>query len=109
MLDAIAMGTATTTRARAAIAALLGTGRCDVGAIARALHMSRRSLERALSAEGTSAGALIDEERKQRALAWLPALSVEQVALRLGYSDRRALARAFRRWTGAAPKQSRGT
>jgi AraC-like DNA-binding protein len=107
MLDAIAMGTATTTRARAAIGSLLGTRRCDVDAIARALHMSRRSLERALSAEGTSAGALIDEERKQRALAWLPALSVEQVALRLGYSDRRALARAFRRWTGAAPKQSR--
>jgi AraC-like DNA-binding protein len=109
MLDAIELNTATTARARGAIGKLLGGGKCNVDTIARALHMSRRSLERALSAEGTSAGALLDEERRQRALAWLPALTVDQIAWRLGYSDRRSFARAFRRWTGVAPKQTRKT
>jgi AraC-like DNA-binding protein len=108
LLDAIEHGTATSSRVRAAIGELLGRGGCNVDAIARALHMSRRSLERALAAEGTSAGAVLDDERRQRALVWLPALSVDEVAARLGYSDRRAFARAFRRWTGVAPKQARG-
>jgi AraC-like DNA-binding protein len=108
LLDAIERGTATSARVRAAIGELLARGSCDVDAIARALRMSRRSLERALAEEGTSAGAVLDEERKQRALAWLPALSVDEVAVRLGYSDRRAFARAFRRWTGLAPRQARG-
>jgi AraC-like DNA-binding protein len=108
LLDAIDRGTAMTARVRAAIGELLERGGCDVDAIARALHVSRRSLERALAEEGTSAGAVLDDERKQRALAWLPALTVDEVAARLGYSDRRAFARAFRRWTGVAPRQARG-
>ena len=69
--------------------------------------MSRRSLERALAEEGTSAGALFDDERKQRALAWLPTISVDEVAARLGYSDARAFGRAFKRWTGMSPSAIR--
>jgi hypothetical protein len=53
-----------------------------VDELARELGMSRRSLERALADEGTSAGALLEDERKQRALAWLPTMSVEEVASR---------------------------
>ena len=94
-------------RARLAIASLLRGGTCNVAAIARAVAMSRRSLERALALAGTSATALIDDERRRLALAWLPALSVDEVATRLGYSDARAFARAFRRWTGKAPSDVR--
>src|SRR5213079_869494 len=90
-------------RARAAIDKLLETGSVGADELARALGMSRRSLDRALADEGTSAGALLEDERKQRALAWLPTMSVEQVAGRLGYSDARAFARAFKRWTGRPP------
>jgi AraC-like DNA-binding protein len=107
MLDAIERGTDVSTRARAEIAGLLRDGRCDVDELARALAMSRRSLERALAAEGTSAGAVIDDERRQLALTWLPQLTVDEVAARLGYSDSRAFARAFKRWTGVAPSEYR--
>lgn len=105
----IASGATVSARTRVAIHKLLDVGRrCSVDAIAEAVAMSRRSLERALATEGTSASAIVDEERKRYALAWLPEYSVEEVASRLGYSDRRAFARAFRRWTGTSPRR-RGT
>jgi AraC-like DNA-binding protein len=107
MLDAAERGIDVTARARAEVAPLLRDGRCDVDELARALRMSRRSLERSLAAEGTSAGALIDDERHRLALAWLPQLTVDEVAARLGYSDARAFARAFKRWTGVAPSEYR--
>lgn len=105
----MASGATVTARTRAVIHRLLDKGRgCSVDAIAEAVAMSRRTLERALATEGTSASALLNEERKRHALAWLPEHSVEEVALRLGYSDRRAFARAFRRWTKTSPR-GRGT
>jgi len=102
LLDAIERGVAVSARVRAAIGERIGTP-LSVDPLARAVVMSRRSLERALAQEGTSAAVLVEEERKQRALAWLPALTVDEVASRLGYSDARAFARAFKRWTGVAP------
>jgi AraC-like DNA-binding protein len=105
----VSNGRSTSSRARVAIHKLIEARReCSVDAIAAMLAMSRRALERALATESTSASALLDEERRQYALAWLPSHSVEEVALRLGYSDRRAFARAFRRWTGTSPR-GRGT
>jgi AraC-like DNA-binding protein len=94
-------------RVRAALPDLMRAQRCSVDDVARALAMSRRSLERALADEGTSASALLDEQRKELALAWLPELSVNEVADRLGYSDVRAFARAFKRWTGTPPSDVR--
>ena len=106
-LAAIQRGAPITARARNAIATLLERRTLGVDELAKELHMSRRSLERALELEGSSASELIEEERKQRALAWLPALTVEDVAARLGYSDARAFARAFKRWTGTTPSARR--
>jgi AraC-like DNA-binding protein len=107
LLEAIERGTAVSARVRAAIGDRIGEA-LTVDVLAKAVAMSRRSLERALAEEGTSAAALIDDEREQRALAWLPALSVDEVAARLGYSDARAFARAFKRWTGKPPSKVRG-
>lgn len=105
LLEASERGTSTTARARTAIAAQLRAERGSVDELARSLGLSRRSLERALAAEQTSPAALFDEERRTRALAWLPALPISVIAARLGYSDGRAFARAFRRWTGASPRE----
>jgi AraC-like DNA-binding protein len=84
----------------------------SVDEVARALHLSRRSLERALAREGTSAGLLLAEARGRLARAWLPSHSVEETASRLGYADPRTFARAFKRWTGMSPgtyrRRSRG-
>jgi AraC-like DNA-binding protein len=106
LLEAIERGAAVSARVRAAIGERINEP-LPIDELARAVFMSRRSLERALADEGTTAAALIDDERMQRALAWLPALSVNEVAARLGYSDARAFARAFKRWTGMAPSQAR--
>ena len=107
LLEADQRNAAISTRVRAALPDLMRGRACGVDELARTLAMSRRSLERALADEGTSASALIDEERMHHAVAWLPELSVAEVADRLGYSDVRAFARAFKRWTGKPPSEAR--
>jgi AraC-like DNA-binding protein len=109
LLDEVMLDAGVVGRARELVPALLRRGETTVTALAAALHMSRRSLERALAAAGQSGAALFEEERRQLALAWLPRLTVDEVAGRLGYADTRAFARAFKRWTGVAPSAYRVT
>jgi AraC-like DNA-binding protein len=90
-------------RARAAVARLVSAGDADVSGLARALAMSRRSLERALAAEGVTAAQLFECERKRLALLWLPTMNIDEVAQRIGYASTPAFSRAFRRWTGQSP------
>jgi len=80
-----------------------------IGEVARALHMSDRTLKRKLMTEGTSYVELLDTARKERALALLrsPELTLEQVAERVGYSELSNFTRAFRRWTGVTPRKYR--
>jgi AraC-like DNA-binding protein len=94
-------------QARARVPELIRRKTTTVDALAKAIAMSRRSLERALAKEGTTAAELFDQERLALASAWLPRLTVDEVAARLGYSDARAFARAFRRWTGKSPSDFR--
>lgn len=84
---------------------IIGEGVTDAGLIAARLHLSARTLRRHLAAEGTSVRRLVDEARRTEAveLVALDHLSVEQVALRLGYTDAATFIRAFRRWTGTTP------
>ncbi len=73
--------------------------------VARALHVSPRTLRRKLEGEGRSLSSLLDEERRDRATTLLrsPGLSLSQVAERLGYGKVQSFERAFRRWTGTTP------
>jgi AraC-like DNA-binding protein len=73
--------------------------------IARAIHVSPRTLRRHLEAQGTSLSALVDQERRDRALLLLrsPELSLAEIAERLGYRSLQSFERAFRRWTGTTP------
>jgi len=96
-------------RARAAVARLMSSGRADVDCLARAFAMSRRSLERALAAEGVTAAQLFESERKRLALLWLPQMTIDEVAQRTGYANTPAFSRAFRRWTGQSPSAYRRT
>jgi AraC-like DNA-binding protein len=83
---------------------LLG-GAPGVGALARALAMSTRTLQRRLGELGTSYGDVLDDLRRDVARLRLERrdLTVAAAARELGYSDSRAFIRAFRRWTGATP------
>ncbi len=73
--------------------------------IARRLAMSPRTLRRRLDEAGTGFRALVDEVRQALAEEMLEtgALSVEDVAYRLGYAEASSFIYAFRRWTGTTP------
>ena len=67
--------------------------------------MSPRTLRRKLTEAGTSYRALQDEVRQALAEELLStgALTVSDVALRLGYAEAASFIRAFKRWTGRTP------
>lgn len=71
--------------------------------------MSDRTLHRRLEEHGTTFKDLVDEVRFTAARLYLedPAMGLSEVAFRLGYSDLRAFARAFKRWAGTTPGEYR--
>jgi len=87
----------------------LRTGEPAIGAVAQALATSERSLQRRLQTEGVSFRDVVDEARHRMAVVYLgdPALSMTDVACLLGYSEAAAFTRAFKRWTGQPPSQTR--
>lgn len=76
---------------------------------ASTLGTSVRTLKRRLADEGTTFSALVDEQRRARALATLASkdATLESVAASAGYSDVANFTRAFRRWTGTTPASYR--
>ena len=95
-------------RAREHIRRRLPHGTATLDAVARALAMSRRSLQRALRAESLGFSELREDVRRESASLHLAhGRTVTEVALLLGYSDARAFRRAFRRWHGRSPGSAR--
>ncbi|WP_323809370.1 helix-turn-helix domain-containing protein [Acinetobacter defluvii] len=74
--------------------------------VAEKLNISERTLQRQLSAEGTTFLKLQDEVRKKHAKLLLnnENKTIEQVALQLGYSETSQFTRAFKRWMKMTPK-----
>lgn len=75
-------------------------------AIARSLGMSARNLQRHLAEEGTSFKALLTDARVSLARTYVAEgrLSVTEIAFVLGFADTSTFSRAFKRWTGVAPR-----
>lgn len=86
------------------IEARLTQGEVAQGDVASALNVSPRTLQRRLDADGLTFSGVLDGVRKRRAQELLTdgALSVQEVAYLLGYSEPRAFHRSFRRWTGSS-------
>ncbi|MEC3977601.1 AraC family transcriptional regulator [Amycolatopsis sp. H20-H5] len=86
---------------------LVRFGGVDAGMdeIARQLSLSPRTLRRRLAEAGTGYRGLVDEVRQALAEEMLDtgALSVEDVALRLGYAEASSFIYAFKRWKGMTP------
>jgi AraC-like DNA-binding protein len=78
--------------------------------MARALNLSQRSLQRKLSERGTTFRQVVDDTRKQLAEQYLKdsMLSVSEIAYLLGFAEVSSFSRAFRRWTGQAPRDAAG-
>jgi hypothetical protein len=81
---------------------LLTTGCISQDEVARSFGMNRRTFARRLQESGTTFRALLDAVRFDAARVLLrgSAVSLEDIANRLGYADVTAFARAFRRWSG---------
>ncbi|WP_138465816.1 AraC family transcriptional regulator [Poseidonocella sp. HB161398] len=93
---------------RAAIRLELLSGRPGIDRVAARMGMSRRSLQRRLAAAGSSYGGLLGAELCREAGALLAAGGpVGEIADRLGYADPAHFTRAYRRWTGFAPREHR--
>jgi AraC-like DNA-binding protein len=88
------------------IAAALNADALSVAHVAMQLGVSVRTLQRRLAAEQVSFQELLDAYRQERALGLLRTgrHTVGEVAYALGYAEQSAFTRAFRRWTGVAPR-----
>jgi AraC-like DNA-binding protein len=77
--------------------------------VARALHLSSRTLQRRLQESGSSFQQLLDEARHQMARYYLSnsVLELNEAAYLLGYEDANSFARAFRSWEGVPPSHWR--
>ena len=77
--------------------------------LAGRLALSERTLRRRLAEAGTTYRNLLDRARHRRAVALLRAgeKSVTEVTLLIGFGDVTSFTRAFRRWTGEAPRNLR--
>jgi AraC-like DNA-binding protein len=77
--------------------------------VAALLHMSARTLQRRLEADGTSFTAVVDATREVLARELLadPRLPLAEIGYRLGFADAAAFSRAFKRWTGTPPGRFR--
>lgn len=83
----------------------LPSGRSDQETIASRLHRSRSTLQRQLSAEGTSYRDILETTRQALATRYLKEgeHSQAQIAFMIGFADQSNFARAFKRWTGVSP------
>lgn len=87
----------------------LPSGRIREEDIAKALHLSSRTLQRRLAEEGESFGELLQSTRQQLAENYLhdTQLNINEIAYLLGFSDQANFTRACKRWFGQSPSAYR--
>ncbi|MBP7370584.1 MAG: AraC family transcriptional regulator [Arenimonas sp.] len=87
----------------------LTSGEPTEQALAKALGISLRSLQRKLAEDGTSYSRLFDEVRHELAQNYLSGShrSVNEITFLLGFSEQSAFTRAFKRWHGKSPSNYR--
>ncbi|MDI9244164.1 AraC family transcriptional regulator [Marinobacter sp. CHS3-4] len=109
MLQALPQSSEADRRMQRVVLRMLSDGEPTLAKVARAMHMSPRTLQRRLSRHGLSWQQWLDRSREQLAHQYLedPSLTLADVALLLGYSEQSAFNRAYKRWTGRSPGRDR--
>lgn len=84
----------------------------EIPSVVEAAHtfgMSERTLRRQLKAEDQSYQKILDKVRYNKAQDWLShsRLSIEDIAIKLGYQEAAAFNHAFKRWSGSTPSSYR--
>ena len=90
---------------RLAIRERLLQGTPTVGAVARALGVGARTLQRRLAEHALSFADLLDDTRREAAEGYLrtSSLTLAEIAYMLGYEEQASFFRAFRRWHDTTP------
>lgn len=81
----------------------------DFGEICEELGMTPQTLRRRLKDANTSYQEIKDAIRQEASVHYLskPELSIDEIALLMGYSEASSFHRAFRKWTGKTPSNFR--
>lgn len=92
----------TAARVRSALTELLPGGASGIEAVAEALGMGRRTLQRKLSEEGTTYQKQLNSTREVLALHYVghTDMTTNDIAYLLGYAEINSFLRAFKIWTG---------
>lgn len=98
-------------RLRAVLVEMLPAGECTADEAAHRLGTSKRSLQRALTAEGTTFAKQLAHTRELLARRYLATthMPTEEIAYLLGYVEHNSFLRAFSAWTGTTPAKYRAT
>jgi AraC-like DNA-binding protein len=109
LLERLPRGPDLVERTRKAIGGRLRGGDPTLKEVARELGTSERSLQRHLRDLGYTFNGIADEVRATTAKLYVaqPDIALAEVAFLLGFADQSAFHRAFKRWTGATPRQAR--
>lgn len=93
------------------IRSFLPAGYFGAAVLAHASGLPLRSFQRALALAGLSFSDLVEQVRFQMAVEMMrdPRARLIDIGFELGYSDAANFTRAFRRWTGQAPRLYRRT
>jgi AraC-like DNA-binding protein len=96
-------------RVRRVLRSMVLAGSATAEQVAFVFSTSRRSLHRALAADGTSLQLLVNETRFEvaRQLLGESDMPAGEIAAALHYSDASAFSRAFKEWSGASPREWR--
>ncbi len=88
---------------------LLPTGECRIEQVAATLDIHTRTLQSRLRERGSSYRDILKDTRLELARYQLSreAVSITDLALRLGYADVAIFSRHFKGWTGLSPRQWR--
>lgn len=96
-------------RVRSLVGMLLPTGRCKAPVVAGHLGLSRRSLDRALAAEGTSFQTILDATRREIALRQVLQghRRLTDISVSIGFQSLAAFSSWFAASFGRSPQQAR--
>ena len=96
-------------RARSIIFKMLPTGSVSEEAVAKALHMSRRTFQRKLDEAGTGYRKLFDKVRRELAETYIAddRYSITEISYLLGFAEPSSFTRKYKDWTGGSPSSRR--
>lgn len=93
-------------RVRACLLDMLASGHYSITDVATKLAISKRTLQRRLTQEGTTFQKVLDELREELARHYLcnTTFTSAEISFLLGYEEPNSFYRAFRTWTGQTPE-----